>query len=171
MRQAIRSATDNTSPAPLSLTRGVRELESLGILLPEVQCLTWVNFEADGENKVLVRNCTIAISVEPSEDIISLFTFYRETEVPQKVYQFFFLNKSVCILIELSKSFANCGPLLPNLLNQFVFDVSVDEQSASCLTLVTAFTSFLLFHMLFKTWVPPTVVAENEACQVVNFIA
>ena len=86
MRQAIRSATDNTSPAPLSLARGVRELESLGILLPEVQCLTWVNFEADGENKVLVRNCTIAISVEPSEDIISLFTFYRETEVPQKVY-------------------------------------------------------------------------------------
>ena len=81
------------------------------------------------------------------------------------------LDKSVCVFVKIRECLAHSGPLLPNLLDQLVLNIPIDVKRAGCGTIVSAFPSLLLFHVLLETRVSPTIVPEDEAGKVVNFIA
>ena len=62
-------------------------------------------------------------------------------------------------------------PLLLNLVDQLLYIIRLTHESFSRFLLVCSLLQFLFLHKVMVVWIPFRVVSEDEAGQVMNFIA
>jgi len=117
VREAIKGASRGRCPATFLVARRNSLLERVRQVLSEVESLTWVDFVADTLDEVLVRDQTIAVLIEEVIHDFALLLRHREPPMFQEKQQLFLVDVWVVVLVEVAEGFADCVPLLPNLVD------------------------------------------------------
>ena len=67
-------------------------------------------------DEVLIRNQAVLVGVEVVEHSVGLLARYWEAPVPQEKLQLLFLDVRIIVFVEVSESFPDGFPLLPNFV-------------------------------------------------------
>ena len=88
----------------------------------------------------------------------------------QEENELILVDIGIIILIEVLESLAHCAPLLSDLENQSVHEVTVVDDCLSSCLLIMPLHQFLVLHVLLLCGITLRVVSKDETCQVVDHV-
>lgn len=85
--------------------------------------------------------------------------------------QFISIDVGIIVRVEVAEGLSHSVPLLSYLIDKFIEHIFVLDDGQGGHLFISTLSNFLLLHVLFLRWVLLRVVAEDETCQVMNFVA
>lgn len=139
-------------------------------ILAEVESFGGMNFEADRFHEILIGQLPVTITVKVIKNGLNLSFRQRETPMFEEKDKFVLLDVLIIVFIEVVESFANSFPLLPDLADQLLEDISVVHQRHTSLFLLfLAIQIFVVLEEFVEHGIPFRIMAKEEASKVVNF--